>query len=314
VSELILHHFDLSPFAEKARLMLGLKGLRWRSVDIPMVMPKPDLTALTGGYRKTPVLQIGSDIYCDTRLMAAELERRHPHPTLFPGGHRGMSLALGAWSDRAFFEPGAGLSMGLNKNGLPPAVISDRKAFFNFMDFDTLEGELPHLATQFRAQADLVEQQLGDGRDFLFGDAPGLADIHAYFPVWMARGNVPTAGAMFAPYARMLVWEQRMRALGHGTRTSMTAEEALAAARNAAPSPGLGVDSTDPLGLRAGALVSVAPDDYGRDPVSGELVTLSLHEVAVRRKDLLAGTLLVHFPRIGYRIEPCVSAAKSGDA
>jgi hypothetical protein len=225
-----------------------------------------------------------------------------------------MSLALGAWSDRAFFEPGAGLSMGLNKNGLPPAVISDRKAFFNFMDFDTLEGELPHLATQFRAQADLVEQQLGDGRDFLFGDAPGLADIHAYFPVWMARGNVPTAGAMFAPYARMLVWEQRMRALGHGTRTSMTAEEALAAARNAAPSPGLGVDSTDPLGLRAGALVSVAPDDYGRDPVSGELVTLSLHEVAVRRKDLLAGTLLVHFPRIGYRIEPCVSAAKSGDA
>ncbi len=153
MSELILHHFDLSPFAEKVRLMLGLKGLAWRSVQIPMVMPKPDLTALTGGYRKTPVLQIGADMYCDTRLIAAELEARHPAPTLFPAGNRGMSLALSAWSDRAFFEPGAGLSMGLNKRGLPEAVINDRKAFFNFMNFDTLEHDVPspdHAASRSR--------------------------------------------------------------------------------------------------------------------------------------------------------------------
>jgi glutathione S-transferase len=302
VSELILHHFDLSPFAEKVRLMLGLKGLAWRSVEIPMVMPKPGLTALTGGYRKTSVLQIGADIYCDTRLMAAELERRYPRPTLFPGGQRGMSLALSEWSDRAFFEPGAGLSMGLNKSGLPGAVINDRKAFFNFMDFDTLELEIPHLTTQFRAQADLIEQQLGDGRAFLFGDAPGLADINAYFPVWMARGNVPTAAAIFAPYARMLDWEQRLRTLGHGTPSSMSVEDAHAAARKAAPSQAAGVDTTDPLGLSAGIRVTVTPDDYGRDPVEGELVTLSLHEVAVRRTGPDVGTVLVHFPRIGYRI------------
>jgi hypothetical protein len=61
-AELILHHFDLSPYAEKVRTLLGLKALAWRSVQIPMVMPKPDLIALTGGYRKTPVLQIGADI------------------------------------------------------------------------------------------------------------------------------------------------------------------------------------------------------------------------------------------------------------
>ena len=302
MSELILHHFGLSPFAEKARLMLGLKGLTWRSVDIPMVMPKPGLTALTGGYRKTPVLQIGADIYCDTRLMAVELEARHPHPTLFPGGQRGMSLALAAWSDRAFFEPGAGLSMGLNKNGLPEAVINDRKAFFNFMDFDTLEQQIPHLTAQFRAQADLIEQQLADGREFLFGSAPGLADIHAYFPVWMARGNVPSAAAIFAPYARVRAWQLRVGALGHGSSTSMTADEAHAAARSAAASQGSGVDPMDPLGLTAGMLVSVAPDDYGRDSVVGELVTLSLHEIALRRTDSRAGTVIVHFPRIGYRI------------
>src|SRR5476651_1211017 len=141
MADIILHHYETSPYSEKVRLGLGLKGLAWASVELSQIMPKPDLTALTGGYRKTPVLQIGADIYCDTRLIAVELERRHPQPTLFPGGGRGMSQALSVWSDRAFFEPGAGLSMGLNKSGLPAAVINDRKAFFNFMDFDTLELE-----------------------------------------------------------------------------------------------------------------------------------------------------------------------------
>jgi Glutathione S-transferase, N-terminal domain len=61
-------------------------------------MPKPDLTALTGGYRKTPVLQIGADIYCDSQLIMRELERRYPsrafirpavaRPMRLPGGPR----------------------------------------------------------------------------------------------------------------------------------------------------------------------------------------------------------------------------------
>jgi glutathione S-transferase len=303
LAELILHHFDLSPFAEKARLMLGLKRLSWRSVEIPMVMPKPELTALTGGYRKTPVLQIGADVYCDTRLIAAELEARHPEPTLFPSGSRGLAMALAAWSDRAFFEPGAGLSMGLNKRGLPQAVIEDRKAFFNFMDFATLEADIPHLTTQLRAQADLVEQQLADGRPFLLGGAPGLADIHAYFPVWMARGHVPTCEAILARYERLAAWETRVRALGHGRRVECTAVEAHAAARAAVPAPGGSVDPDDALGLAAGDEVLVTPDDYGRDPVRGALVALALHEVVIRRAHPAVGSVHVHFPRIGYRIE-----------
>ena len=70
---LILHHFNASPFSEKIRLVMGLKGLNWVSVVIPSIMPKPDLTPLTGGYRRTPVLQIGADIYCDTQLILREI-------------------------------------------------------------------------------------------------------------------------------------------------------------------------------------------------------------------------------------------------
>ena len=218
-----------------------------------MVMPKPDLTALTGGYRKTPVLQIGADIYCDTRLIATELERRYPAPHSIPGRPpRVCRWRLRAWSDPLSLSRRR-IVDGAQQARLPEAVIADRKAFFNFMDFDTLEAEIPHLTTQFRAQADLVEQQLGDGRDFLFGDAPGLADIHAYFPVWMARGNVPGG--------RLDIFVLRPDAgLGGADRWPWDTARALPmscrgrheVARNSAPSPGLGVDPADALGLAAG--------------------------------------------------------------
>ena len=69
MAELILHHFLTSPFSEKVRLILGYKRLAWKSVLVPGYSPKPDVVALTGGYRRTPLLQIGADIYCDTALI-----------------------------------------------------------------------------------------------------------------------------------------------------------------------------------------------------------------------------------------------------
>src|SRR5258706_5731769 len=85
MNDLILHHYDFSNFAEKARLMLGFKGVAWRGVEQPPILPKPNLAPLTGGYRRIPVLQDGADLWCDTRLIARELERRGaPAPPLFP--------------------------------------------------------------------------------------------------------------------------------------------------------------------------------------------------------------------------------------
>lgn len=63
MSEIILHHFDISPFAEKIKVALGIKGLPWRSVQIPLIMPKPLLTLQTRGYRKTPVMHIGAAVF-----------------------------------------------------------------------------------------------------------------------------------------------------------------------------------------------------------------------------------------------------------
>ena len=96
MSEIILHHYPESPFAEKIRLILGFKRLRYRSVVIPMMLPKPDVIALTGGYRRTPILQIDSDIYCDTALIAEVLERIQREPTLYPQAHAVTASILAA--------------------------------------------------------------------------------------------------------------------------------------------------------------------------------------------------------------------------
>lgn len=301
---LILHHFDFSPFAEKARLALGFKHLAWSSVQIPMVMPKPALMPLTGGYRKTPVLQIGADIYCDTRLIARELERRFPSPTLFPDGNRGVSLALSHWSDTALFEPGAGLSMAMTTQ-VPEEVLADRREFFTFMDFSTLSQQMPHLSSQLRANAHLIEEQLADGRPYLLGTQCGWADITSYFPIWMARTFVPSAADLLASQSRMHAWEERMRAIGHGKRTDIEAAEALQIAKRATSDPGRGVDALDPLQLKQGDMVSVMPADYGKVPVTGSLVTLDVEEVAIQREDGQVGTVVTHFPRLGYRVAPC---------
>jgi len=302
VPEIILHHFDSSPFAEKVRLALGLKGLEWCSVEIPMVMPKPALTVLTGGYRKTPVMQFGADIYCDTQRIAVELERRFPEPTLFPHHSEALSLALSQWSDNAFFQPGAGLSMGTN-SAIPEDVLRDRREFFNFLDFATLESQLPHLYSQFRANLQLVEAMLSDGRRFVLGDTPGWMDILAYFPIWMARGNIAKTGELLQDLSAIQAWEQRVKGFGHGRFRVIQPEEALSIARDSQTVSVAQIDEAAWPALAENSSVVVTPQDYGAVPVRGKLLRLTQSEIAIRREETQTGEVVVHFPRMGYRVE-----------
>ena len=121
MTDIILHHYEISPYSEKVRIGLGLKGLAWGSVEIPVIMPKPDLTALTGGYRKTPVLQIGADIYCDSQLIMRELERRHPTPSFYPAG-RGAADALAWWAEKTTFSPAASILFAKRPDALPEGI------------------------------------------------------------------------------------------------------------------------------------------------------------------------------------------------
>jgi glutathione S-transferase len=301
VNEIILHHYDASPFSEKVRVVLGIKGLAWRSVQIPAMLPKPLYTPLTGGYRRTPSMQVGADVYCDSQCIIRELERRFPSPTLFPDGGEGMHHALAAWTDKVFFQAAVGVIFGRIGDRVPQAFIDDRTQMSGTpFDLARMKAAVPVMHEQLRAHARLIETQLRDGRAFLFGDAPGLADAQVYHVTWWLRTVLPEAAERLDRLPRYRAWNERMRAIGHGRRTEMSAEEALAIARDATPETLPQGDANEPNGLQPGDRIEVAPDDYGRDAVRGELVRSSALDVALLRQDPDLGEIVQHFPRIGF--------------
>ncbi len=84
----------------------------------------------------------------------------------------------------------------------------------------------------------------------------------------------------------------------------MNTEEALKIAHDSAPTNVTATDRREPNGINPGARVTVTPDDYAFDPVAGEVVASSVHEIAIRRRDDQVGEVVVHFPRIGFRVQP----------
>lgn len=316
MSEPILHHYPSSPFAEKVRLVLGAKALPWRSVFIPTVMPKPDLVALTGGYRKTPVLQIGADIYCDTALICRVLDALQPEPPLYPRACAGLAELIAQWGDQQLFWTAVSYTMqpaGLAHvfGDLPPealkAFAADRAAY----------APNQRRATPADAQAALttmlgwMEAQLGHQSErlsaehgpWLAGPACSVADFACAHPLWFVRMAPPVAGILDG-FPRVGEWLQRMLSLGHGPSTRMKSADAIDVA---ATSAGAGLHAPvfvqPDAGFEAGAAVTVCATDVGLDPVAGRLVGLTIDRVTVERVDERAGRVHVHFPRMGYQIK-----------
>jgi glutathione S-transferase len=298
---ILLHQYDVSPFSEKVRVALGIKGLAWFAVEEPVVMPKPELTALTGGYRRIPVMQIGGDVYCDTQIILRELERRFPEPTLFPAGDRGLGWALGMWADRSFFQAAVAVIFGSAGAAVDEAFKKDREQLMGRpFDTDAMQAAVPLMKEQLRAHLGWLDEQLADGRAFLTGAAPGLADATAYYNLAFVRWIAPGEAEGIDSLSRVADWEARVRDVGHGDRRDLGRDEALAIARAATSSTAPGVDEGEPNGWKVGDRVVVMADDYGRDPIAGELVSASAQHVAIRRHDERVGDVVVHFPRAGF--------------
>ena len=302
MTDLLFHHYDASPFSEKIRVLFGIKNLSWRSVQQPNMMPKPHLLPLTGGYRRIPVLQIGADIYCDSQLIARVLERLQPTPTCYPSGSEGVCNALGFWADRFVFLAAVPVVFSKVGAAVSKDFIEDRtKLMGGNLDFKMLIQSAPLAADQLRAHAQWIDLQLADGRPFLLGEQPSLADAAVYHPVWFLRSLPPTKSAL-SEFAWLEAWAERVKALGHGRRSECAPDEALRVAREARPATTTQKDLRDPNGLEPGLKVRVLPDDYGFDPVEGEIAGSSTQHIALRRSAPEVGEVVVHFPRAGYRV------------
>lgn len=299
-SEIFLHHYDASPFTQKAIKMLAIKAVSWKSVTHPMIAPKPQLTALTGGYRGTPVMQIGADLYIDSQLIAEELERRFPKPTLYPGG-KGVAHMLSDWGD-AYFRAGLDIAIKEFAGVWEEDFYRDRAELFYDLDFEEAKARFPGACARLRNRARMLDEQLSDGRTFLMGEAPGLSDIQSYAVNWFARGGFSFVEDLLADFKFLGAWEASMAGLGEGKRTESTAHEAHRAAQKAMTIAKSGVDPRDPLGLCVGDRVTVTPETSRRGAAVGRLIHLTPQEIAIEPENAEIEGVTVHYPRLGYAV------------
>lgn len=302
--DVILHHYPQSPVAEKVRTVLGIKDLDWHSVEIPRLPPKPDLIPLTGGYRRTPVMQVGADIYCDSQCIIRELERRFPEPTLFPGGSEGLAWGISRWTDGPLFTQMIGVVLGAAEK-LPPDFAADRGRLYFGESFQigALQEAVAHNLVQIRGQLLWLEQHLATGRGFIPGPEPGLADALCYYLIWFIRGRYAGGPDLLSEFPNLEQWESRIAALGHGRPVDMDAADALELAKTSDPDTPLSPDPSDPGNLTPGMKVSIVPDGDGGDPsVSGDIISINAAEIAIMRRDERVGEIIVHFPRVGYQV------------
>jgi glutathione S-transferase len=308
--DIYFHHYPTSPFAEKVRAILGYKGMAWRSVMQPQIMPKPDLVALTGGYRRIPVLQIGNDVVCDTALICDVLEHLQPDHTLYPAGLKGAARTVAQWADSTLFwtamaynfSPAGAAHMFA---GRPPEALAafaeDRKAMRAGAARMNVQDAAPAYKSYLRRINTMV-----DGQDFVLGAQPSVADFSIYHPLWFTRNIAPLAGILDATPA-VLAWMDRIKAFGHGTMTKSDTTESIANS-SISTSKNLLFSYQDEVfqdehGIALGSQVSVTAESFGLESTVGELVAATRTRYSLRRVDARAGTVHVHFPRIGFLLK-----------
>lgn len=301
------HHYPTSPFAEKVRAILGYKGMAWHSVMQPQIMPKPDLVALTGGYRRIPALQIGNDVVCDTALICDVLEHLSPDKTLYPAGVKGAARTVAQWADSTLFwtamsfnfSPAGAAHMFA---GRPPEALAafaeDRKTMRAGAARMNVQDATPAYKSYLRRINTMV-----DGQDFVLGAQPSVADFSIYHPLWFTRNIAPLAGILDATPA-VLAWMDRIKAMGHGTIVKSSATEAIAAAAGFTGANHLfdvkNEVFQDEHGIPLGTQVSITAESFGLESTVGELVAATRTRYTLRRTDPCAGKVHVHFPRIGF--------------
>jgi glutathione S-transferase len=308
MSDIYFHHYQTSPFAEKVRRILAYKNLPWHSVLQPPIMPKPELVALTGGYRRIPVLQIGADIFCDTLLICDVLETLAPNPSLYPKETDAVSRTVAAWMDSTLFSVAMAFNFGPKGaaaffSKLPPAFatafVEDRKA----MRMGGARMNPTDAAGAYKIALARINSMVATTRDgFLCGATPSIADFSAYHPIWFTK-NIPEITSILDAYPNIAPWMARVAGLGKSGKDIQqnSSLQASLDVANAGSKQFFAHEAfVDEHGIAQGSEVSIVAESFGPEATVGKLIAATNDRYTLERSNELCGTVRVHFPRLGF--------------
>jgi glutathione S-transferase len=103
VMALTLYQFELSPYADKVRRVMRLKGVSFDTVEVPVTSPRKYKHISPTG--KFPALVVSGKIIVDSTDICRYLEAQFPEPRIAPDDPRQAALAtiLEDWADEALY-------------------------------------------------------------------------------------------------------------------------------------------------------------------------------------------------------------------
>jgi glutathione S-transferase len=202
--EVLLYDLSDSPFCLKARICLQVKGVAFRRVALTLGRRR-ELRQLNP-LAKVPVLVHGDDVVADSSRIARYLETQYPEPALLPSDPEARAYAglLEEWADEAlYFVIGAFKWLNPENRAAAlantvPEMTSPLLAPFvgplirrsirrRYAAWGYTAAALGDLRERMRDNLEVLATLL-DGRPYLLGRSPSLADVAAFAQLsWLAR-------------------------------------------------------------------------------------------------------------------------------
>ena len=299
----ILHHYDASPFSRKAQKMLGIKGLDWLSIEMPMTAPKPDIEGLTGGYRGTPVLQLGADIFIDNLAIVEALDKVFPDkPALMGHQSRFTDDAIGYWAEQ-LFDPVLRAAVAKYALSWDADFRADRQGVFPHLDFENSSANMPVYASQIVGMLTTLNRHLEEGNTFIHGAAPSLADVHCWGIMWFVISAIPEVASQIETLSPLMRWYGKVDDIGFGKRSEATFDRAWEAVDLPASGSYVSAEHVDE-DFRGWLGCEVRVDAQGADrgAVTGELLAIDQRLLVISVTQENHPSTRIHFPRAGYSL------------
>ena len=301
----IFHHYPQSPIAEKIRITFGIMGMEWQSVQIPRIPPKPLLMPLTGGYRRTPVLQLGADIFCDSQTIAWQLGLQNSNAPAYQLSNKSLELILGSFGEAILFSLSVRVVLTTSMGKAPEEFIKDRGSLYFEPGWtvEEMKNSLPSILLQLQAAFDLINHHLLENGPFINGDIPSYSDAVVQHCVWFLCGRWEGGIDFIKPFDAVCKQREAISSLGHGISHDISAEQALETATKNIPNAPMGINCKFTGGLRRGQRVKIRPNGRTSDPdVIGALRYLDETVIIIDYEHEETGQVAIHFPVLGYQI------------
>lgn len=262
---------------------------------------------LTAGYRRTPVLQSGADVYCDTQNIVRALTEITDNHQLLPTKLSGKILAFTDWADGAVFNLAARVVLTSALDTAPPEFIQDRGGLYFGPNWtpEGLKSQLPGVILQLAAHLNSIDSGLSSQGGFMSNDL-SYADVTIAYLAWFIRGRWDQGPEFLQQFANIERIEREVHEAVREVYEDLSAEDALKIAVKSESRSPSGVTEQSGVALKQGMQVAIKPQAETSDqPVVGRLRYLDRFRVSIDHHAPEVGDVVVHLPVAGYQIQSC---------